>query len=47
MSYWLICYSLRSIKLVAKMDVCRCILVVRYIHFNDKFYGMEGIMVSC
>jgi hypothetical protein len=28
-----LCYSLRSIKLVA-----------RYIHISDKFYGAEGVL---
>jgi hypothetical protein len=36
-------YSLRSIKHVAKMDVSGQVLVSRYIHITDMFYGMEGV----
>jgi hypothetical protein len=36
-------YSLCSIKCVAKIDVSRHILVSRYIHITDMFYGIKGV----
>jgi hypothetical protein len=39
----IILYSLCSIKHVAKMDVSGHILVSRYIHIIDMFYGTEGV----
>jgi hypothetical protein len=37
-------YSLSSIRHVAKMDVSRYVLVFRYIHITDMFYGTEGVL---
>jgi hypothetical protein len=35
--------SLCFVKLVVKIDVSRHILVLRYIHISDKFYGTEEV----
>jgi hypothetical protein len=38
-------YSLHSIKLVAKIDLSILILMSRYIHISNKFYGTDRVQV--